>query len=138
MLTMVLLLHSSSDAHALECATNRFMHAIRAADPVPTAIPPPVAGKAQREAHGVCAGSIETENFVLKWGGDDVPDAGSLEGSRPPSRCRGGIISAKWAIRCPTGQRRICSTSTSVTRATALPVRSVPVATTRSIQMAGQ
>ena len=79
MLTMVLLLHSSSDAHALECATNRFMHAIRAADPVPTAIPPPVAGKAQREAHGVCAGSIETENFVLKWGGDDVPDAGSLE-----------------------------------------------------------
>lgn len=78
-LSMVLLSVSPTEAHALECGTTHFMPAIRLADPVPVRVPPPLDGKARREAHGPCSGSIETDNFVLKWGSDDIPEFIDIE-----------------------------------------------------------
>jgi hypothetical protein len=72
-------LSAIGEASALECGTPAFFEDIRRAVPQPAVTPPPTSGKAEREAHGGCAGSHTTDNFIVKWGQDAPPAEADLD-----------------------------------------------------------
>jgi len=52
------------------CGTLAYLEDTLQADPKPMPPRPPSSDKGEREAHGSCANSQESDNFVLKWGND--------------------------------------------------------------------
>jgi MYXO-CTERM domain-containing protein len=52
------------------CGTLNFLDETLAAQPAPLPPRPPSTDKGEREAHGTCANTASSDNFVLKWGDD--------------------------------------------------------------------
>jgi len=78
---MVIWVHGTSVGHAMPgvCGTPEFLDMTLASVPMELPPPPPSPTKAIREAHGACAGSEASENFVLKWGSDAPPTSDEVE-----------------------------------------------------------
>ena len=69
----------TATARSLPCGTPALLSKTLSSTPVPYPPPPPSPAKAMREAHGACAGSEASENFVLKWGSEAPPSAGEVD-----------------------------------------------------------
>ena len=69
----------TANARSLPCGTPSLLSKTLSSTPVPYPVPPPNPTKAMREAHGTCAGSEASENFVLKWGSEAPPSAGEID-----------------------------------------------------------
>lgn len=66
-------------AGPLLCGTPALLEQTLASQPMPYPAPPPSPVKESREAHGACAGSEASENFVLKWGSEAPPTATEVD-----------------------------------------------------------
>ena len=69
----------AAHARALPCGTPALLSKTLASTPTPYPVPPPSPVKDSREAHGACAGSEASENFILKWGSEAPPSRAEID-----------------------------------------------------------
>jgi hypothetical protein len=72
---------SAGVVHAMPglCGTPEFLDMTLASVQLDVPPPPPGPAKGTREAHGACAGSDISENFILKWGANAPPNPDEVE-----------------------------------------------------------